>query len=330
MIQQLFTMESAHPKGTDTNFAVWVALLATMALCAWSACAQEPPLTIAIIQPYNISAYYDAVEGFIEQLRRELKQDFQTVVYESTDGLYAAMHQRSLTAGAAKIDLILTVGTQATSDIAQHVTDIPVVFTMVLNPERSVQDAPNVVGASVNIPVDLQFGMIHEVLPGARNIGVIYDPARNARLIEESARIAEQLGYRLKRFPVTSQKDVPDALEQVGKEADVLWGIVDDTVYTSQTARAIIQFTWKEQIPFIGPSEPYVKAGALWALVFDNKDVGRQSAMLAGQILSGSSVAALQETIPRKIGWILNLRTAKLIGIEFPKKILNQAWEAYE
>ncbi len=322
-------MKYASINYADPGFRVWAALLVIVA-CAGGLSAQEPPLTIAIIQPYNISAYYDAVEGFSEQLRRELKQDFQIVVYESTEGLYAAMQQRSLTAGASDIDLILTVGTQATSDIVQHVTDIPIVFTMVLNPERIVQDAANVIGASLNIPIELQFSMIQEALPGARDIGVIYDPARNARLIEDSARIAAQLGYRLKSFPVTSQKDIPQALEQVGKEADVLWGIVDDTVYTSRTAEAIIQFAWKEQLPFIGTSEAYVKAGALWALAFDNADIGRQSATLAVRILSGSPISSLQGTIPGKIGWIVNLRTAKLIGVEFPKQIINQAWEAYE
>ena len=311
------------------GFKLWAALMLVV-VCAGRVLAQEQPLTIAIIQPYNISAYYEAIEGFSDQLRRELQHDFQTVVYESTEGLYAAMQQRSLTTDASDIDLILTVGTQATSDIAQRVTDIPVVFTMVLNPERIVHDAPNVVGASLNIPVELQFSMIKEVLPAARNIGVIYDPGRNAGFIKESARTAQQLGYSLKQFPVTSQKDIPQALEQVGKEADLLWGIVDDTVYTSQTARAIIQFTWKKQIPFIGTSEPYVKAGALWTLAFESTDIGRQSATLASRILGGVPVTSLRETIPRKIGWIINLRTADLIGVEFSKKITNQAWEAYE
>lgn len=297
---------------------------------AWKMGAQEQPLTIAIIQPYNISAYYEAVEGFTEQLRRQLQQDFQTVVYESPEGLYSAMKQRQLTANVPGIDLILTVGTQATAEVSKQITEIPIVFTMVLDPERTVQDTQNVVGVSVNIPVELQFGMIKEVLPTAKDIGVIYDPGRNARFIEDSARIAAQFGLRLKQFPVTSQKDIPAALEQVSKEADVLWGIVDNTVYTSQTARSIIQTTWKKQLPFIGTSEAYVKAGALWALVFENKDIGRQSAMLASQILSGTSAASLQETIPRKIGWIINLRTAKLIGVEFSNKIIDQAWEAYE
>jgi putative ABC transport system substrate-binding protein len=291
---------------------------------------QNRPLTIAIIQPYDISAYHKAVEGFIEQLRTQLKRDFTTIVYESKEGLEAALEQRRLNPEMSGIDLILTVGSKATTEVAQNITNIPIVFTMVLNPERTLQDAQNVVGVSLNIPVELQFRMIKQVLPTAKNVGVIYNPAQNASVVEESAKIAEQEGLRLKRFPVNSPKDIPDALEQVSEQADILWGIVDETVYTSRTTVSIIQTTWKKQLPFVGTSEPYVKAGALWALVFDNKDVGRQSARLASQILMGTSVKTLQGTSPQKIGWILNLRTAKLIGIEFPEHIINQAWEAYE
>lgn len=317
------------PNTTQRCFSL-LSLLILLMGCASGSSAQDRPFTIAIIQPYNISAYHEAVAGFIEQLRRQLHHDFQTVVYESPEGLYGAMQQRQLTADGSNVDLILTVGTQATTEVSKRVTDIPIVFTMVLNPERIVQNVPNMVGASLNIPVELQFGMIKEVLPTAKDIGVIYDPQKNSRFVEDSARIASQLGFRLKPFPITSQKDIPEALDQVSQEADVLWGIVDDTVYTSRTTVSIIQTTWKKQIPFIGTSEPYVKAGALWAVVFENKDIGRQSATLATQILSGTPVSSLKETIPQKIGWIINLRTAKLIGVEFPKRIIDQAWEAYE
>ena len=153
------------------------------------------------------------------------------------------------------------MGSKATTDAAQKISDIPIVFTMVLNPERILRDAQNIVGASLNIPVELQFRMIKQVLPTAKHVGVIYDPHQNTSFVEESTRIARQEGLQLKRFPVNSPKDIPVALEQVSEKADVLWGIVDDTVYTSRTTVSIIQTTWKKQLPFIAPSEPYVKAG---------------------------------------------------------------------
>jgi putative ABC transport system substrate-binding protein len=305
---------------------------------------QEPP-TIAIIQPYDIKAYQEAVEGFLKHLGRRLKQDFNTIIYESPQGLYTTLSQEenSLTQSTdephfkngvhlnSNIDLILTVGTEATSEISRKISDIPIVFTMVLDPDNILTHRNDIVGASVDIPPETQLRMIKEVLPTVKKVGVIYDPNRNAGFMRDSVALAKKLGLQIKSFPVKSQKDIPKALQQVSKDADVLWGIVDDTVYNSQTAKFIIQDTVKKyRIPFIGISASYVKAGALYALVFDNRDIGRQSAELANRILGATPVAELQSTTPEKIRLALNLRTAELIGIEIPEKIIKKASTIYE
>jgi putative ABC transport system substrate-binding protein len=305
---------------------------------------QEPP-TIAIIQPYDIKAYQEAVEGFLSHLGRHLKQDFNTIIYESPQGLYTTLQQEKngsiqstdgphVKSGAhlnAGIDLILTVGTEATSEISRTISDIPIVFTMVLDPDNIFTYRNDIVGASVNIPPETQLKMIKEVLPTAKNVGVIYDPNRNADFVKNSTVLAKKLGLQIKSFPVKSQKDIPKALQRVSKDADVLWGIVDDTVYNSQTAKFVIQDTVRRyRIPFIGISASYVKAGALYALVFDNRDIGRQSAELANRILAATPVAELQSTTPERIRLALNLRTAELIGIEIPEKIIKKATIVYE
>ena len=292
--------------------------------------AQQSPLTIAIVQPHDVSAYNEAVEGFLTQLGRSLKHDFNTVVYETPQGLYATLEKEKNPAKPSGIDLILTVGTEATAAVSRKITDIPIVFTMVLNPESILTPRPDIVGASLNIPVELQFNMIKEILPTAENVGIIYDPARNAGFVEKIAAFAEKFHLQIKSFPVTSQKDIPKALEQLDEEADVLWGIVDNTVYTSQTAKFVIRDTVEKHIPFIGISASYVKAGALCALVFDNQDIGRQAAELARQILSGTPASELQTTTPEKIAIAINLRTAEIIGVTIPKNILEQAPIMYE
>ncbi len=293
--------------------------------------SQQDPLTIAIIQPQDITAYYEAVDGFLKHLGRHLKPDFNTIVYESPQGLYARLEQEKKNLiNSSDIDLILTVRTEATSEVSHKISDIPIVFTMVLDPERILNYRSNIVGASVNIPSEVQLNMIKEILPSVENVGVIYDPNRNSNFVEQSTVLAEKLGLRIKPFPVKSQKDIPKTLQQLRKEAEVLWGIVDNTVYTSQTAKYIIEYTQKERLPFIGISTSWVKAGALWALMFDNEDIGRQSADLARRLLSGTPVSDLQTTTPERIHLAINLRTADIIGIEIPKKIREQASIIYE
>jgi putative ABC transport system substrate-binding protein len=295
------------------------------------ASAQQPPLTIAIIQPHDVTAYQEAVDGFLKQLRRSLQQEINPIIYESPQGLYTSLQQaNNAMTSASPIALILTVGTEATAEIAQTITNIPIVFTMVLDPKNILNQRQDIVGASLNIPPEFQLNMIKEVLPDAHHIGVLYDPTKHINFIEDHTQVMEKFDFTLHPFPVSSPKDIPKALEQVRQQADVLWGIVDNTVYTSKTTEFIIRYTIKEKIPFIGLSASYVKAGALCALVFDNKDIGRQAAELAGRLLSGTSVSELQTSVPEKIGLAINRRTAEIIGVKIPQNMVEKAVIVYE
>lgn len=302
--------------------------------CARPAVAQDTPAdapTIAIIQPRNVAAYQEAVEGFLHHLRRVFPERFNTVIYESPEGLYQTLQIEAKTPSAgSNVSLIVTIGSSATNDVARKIRAIPIVFSMVLDPDALLDGQTNVVGASLNIPEELQFQMIASLLPSAKTIGIMYDPQKNEAAMQKHREAAAASGLIIKAFPVASPKEIPAALEQIGNQTDALLGIVDGTVYTSQSAEAIIRQTLKQRLPFIGISSSYVKAGALCALFFDNQDIGRQTAELAGQILSGASVVTLKNTAPDNIHVAVNARTAKIIGVTIPKPILDQASIVYE
>lgn len=298
-----------------------------MLWCASSVLGQSRPLTIAIIQPYDLKEYHEAVEGFVEELRTRLRQEFTPVVYESAQDLVNARR----TLKGPPVNLILSVGTEATAEVAHTIFDIPVVFTMVLEPETILSERPDLAGVSISIPVDIQFSMLQQILPATKRIGILYDPALNTGFVQESIPAAERLGLSIHAVPVTSPKDISNALKTLSRQADVLWGITDSTVYTSQTARFIIQDTvMKYKIPFIGPSESYVKAGALYALFIKAKDIGRQSANLAGQILTDPTGTQRRMVKPETVRLSLNLRTANLIGVKIPEHVVNRAEVIYE
>ena len=303
----------------------------TPGIQGWSA---EPSaarnVTIAIVQPQNVHAYQEAVNGFLTTLRANFSSPVNIIEYDSPEGLYKTLKPSSDSAERAEIDLIVAIGTNAAAEISKTIQHIPIVFSMVLDPETVLQHRRDMVGASLNIPVELQLKFIKEILPAAKTVGVIYDPNRNAEYVQRLHAAAAPFRLEIKTFPVTSQKDIPQALDSVRAQTDVLLGIVDNTVYTSRTTEFIIRFTVQEQLPFIGLSLSYVKAGALCSLVFDNYDIGRQTAELAQKILAGVLPAALQITTPEKLDIALNLRTAKIIGVSIPKQIQRNAAIVYE
>lgn len=287
-------------------------------------------LVIAIVQPQQVSAYQEAVQGFLEQLRQHLTQRFTAIIYEKPDKLYEELDRYASEGNAAPIQLIVTVGTTATADVLRKVHNIPVLFSMVLDPENILQNRTDVVGASLNIPFTLQIELISKVLPRVETVGLLYDPEKSENTVQEYLTLAKHSDFHLKAFPVTSPKELPKALSKVSKETDALLGIVDSSVYTSRTTEFIIRYTIKNQLPFIGISPSYVKAGALCSLVFDSRDVGRQTAQLALKILKGTPPEDLEITVPEKIHFALNLKTADIIDVYIPGKIQDKAAIVYE
>jgi len=305
--------------------------LTPTALAEDDADSVETP-TIVIIQPRSVAAYQDAVQGFLRALRILSPVRFDVMIFDEPAGLYKLLDAANAkyTPIRSDIRLIVTIGSSATLDISQHIQDIPILFSMMFDSERIPSNLTNVTGVSLRIPNNLQFQMIANIFPTAKEIGVIYDAQKNEAIMQRLITEAKTMNLKIKPFPVTSQKEIPDALERLGKEADALLGIVDSMVYTSKTAGSIIRYTIKHRLPFIAISSSYVKAGALCALEIDPEDIGRQTAILAHKILSGTPAKELSIVTPEKINLAVNLRTADIIGVAIPKSIREKASILYE
>jgi putative ABC transport system substrate-binding protein len=111
---------------------------------------------------------------------------------------------------------------------------------------------------------------------------------------------------------------------------DVLWMVADSTVYTPRSTEFILQYTLGHQIPFVGLSAKYVKAGALFAVSWDYTDLGEQAGELAHQILAGKTPAELAVATPRKLPLVLNMKSARSLGVKIPRKVIEGASEVYE
>ena len=116
-------------------------------------------------------------------------------------------------------------------------------------------------------------------------------------------------------------------MEQLERRADVLWGIPDQTVLSAQTAEQVLLFSFRKRIPFVGLSAEWVKAGALYALERDYRDVGKQCGGLVVKILGGTPPSALSPQTPRTVFYDVNLRTAERLQITLSDEILADARE---
>ena len=292
------------------------------------------PVTVAgelviALKSLEVKPYETALKSFKETLR-EKSYDLNVEEYvlkgdaEQKDGLLAEIKKKSPR-------LIVTLGSAATSYIAEDIKDTPVVFCMVLNPTASgfIQSmnasGNNMTGASLDIPLEAQFEALRSVIPSARKVGVIYNPSETESVIQEATKAAEQIGLELVSIPIISEEEVPEALRTLDGKVDALWSVADSTVFSRGSTKFILLHTLRNKIPFIGLSPAFVKAGALMALATDYQEVGTQCGELAVRILSGDHPSSLPITMPRTITMYLNLNTAEIIGLKIPSDRMKGA-----
>ena len=229
----------------------------------------------------------------------------------------------------AKPDLIVTMGSLATASALANSTTEPIVFSMVLYPEQSgfLDGRRRVTGASLDIPVDVQFAYVQRLLPNARRVGVLFHPAETGTVVEQARATAAKRGLTLVAKPVTEHDDVVDAMETLMEQVDVVWSVADGYVFTPQATSALILASLRRGVPLIGLSSAHVRAGALAAIYCDYDDVGEQTASLVLRVLQGAAPGDLPITVPRRVGLALNLRTAERLRVTLPPDVAAEAEE---
>jgi len=232
-------------------------------------------------------------------------------------------------------DLIVTIGSKSTALVSKNIKDIPIVFSAVLNPissgfARSMwSSGNNLTGSSLDIPVRTQLEKFKLIVPGLQRVGVIF--TRDSEpVVAEAKRVCKEIGLELVPMSISAEKEIPEAIENLGQKTDGLWAVADTVIFTPQSTQYLFLYTLRNGIPVMGPFPSFVKAGALFTLAWNDKDVGRQSGELALRVLSGEDPRQIPITTPRMIYLILNLRTAEQINIEIPPHIVSVAKEVYQ
>lgn len=236
--------------------------------------------------------------------------------------------------------VIVTIGSGLTALLSDSIKDIPVVFAGVLQPEASgfvaSRKTPggNVTGASLDIPPAVQFKYFLQVCPNVRKLGIIYSD-NTASLIPHARIVAEQAGLSLVPIKVEQNKrgsyerQVNKALDSLLKTVDGLWSLADPAIFSNISTKLIISKTLRRRVPMMGFSSTIVESGALFALDFDYKDIGRQTGGLILRILGGEKPARLSVTRPGIIWFHYNENTAKRIAVDVPEQLRVIAKEVH-
>ncbi|MBI4574020.1 MAG: ABC transporter substrate-binding protein [candidate division NC10 bacterium] len=304
-------------------------LFLAIALVLHSAVTGTAAETILAITSAPAEAYQTALARFKGALRRT---GFAGGIEEVGLKPGGVEGERLIQAIRAKRPvLVVTLGSEATARVTPQIKDLPVVFCMALNPVASgfvpelERPGGNVTGASLDVPLSTQFEAIRSVVPAARRVGVLFNPAQTGSVVLQAGKAAQEAGLTLVPRAVQTPAEVPRALEGLGRQTDFLWAVADSTVFFGGSTEHILRYTLTNGIPFMGLSPAFVQAGALMALAVDYGAVGEQCGALALQVLAGRAPAGLAVTVPERVTLHLNLRTAENIGLKIPSQAMKGA-----
>jgi putative ABC transport system substrate-binding protein len=288
-----------------------------------------------VLKSWDLPEYNVALNEFTDVLIR-YGLDCRTLiltVMDKTEGVESLKKEIRI----FKPDIILTVGSRATEIAAENFKNTPIIFSMVLYPVASnfvkSMDHPggNVTGAAIDIPLRRQFQLLSRIVPGLERVGVLYSPEETQPVIDEARRVAQSMGLNLIVEKIESESNVPEALSNLERQnIQAIWSVADGKVFTAQSTRYIIEQAVRREIPFMGPYNGFVRAGALVALTANYRDNGRQAAEIAIRVLNGANPATIPVATPQKVEMALNLRVASHIKVRIPESIVEQADQVFE
>lgn len=169
-------------------------------------------------------------------------------------------------------------------------------------------------------PPARQLELIRLALPAVRNVGLLVggESRGHSAALEKSAK---ERGMELVSSPV-GQSGLFPALQQVLADAEVLLALPDPTVFNSQTAANILMAAYRRQVPLVGFSPAYVKAGALLALYSTPTQVGARGGEVLRQAMAGKSLPPPQW--PREFTVGVNQDVARSLGLALDEQLLGE------
>lgn len=236
-------------------------------------------------------------------------------------------------------DVILATNTPTARSLKQATQSIPVVFVGLADPvaEGVVASLPkptgNVTGfTSFNGAIAGKWlQLLKEISPGIERIAVMYNPitAPHAIFLPVMESISAQLAITLMRTPVTDTKGIESAISELARLPAAGLAALPD-VFMGLHGRETFEQATRTRLPTVGPLRSYAISGALVTYGSNFNILFQQSAAYLDRILHGEKPSELPVQEPTSYELIVNLKTAKSLGLEVPPALLARADEVIE
>ena len=238
-----------------------------------------------------------------------------------------------------KVDVIITSNNQATLAARNVTTTIPIVSTSMTDPigfgfvVSEARPATNVTGLLVRVEgqAGKQLEVARDLLPAMKRIGLLINPGNPSNAVQrkEIEAIAGKLGMSLVSAEVHTRDAVGPAFQTFAREGADIVIVLTDAVFLV-LRRQIATFALTTRLPTVYGWREHVEDGGLISYGSDLRECFRRAATYVNKILKGERPADLPVELPAKLELVINLATAKALGLDVPSTLLARADEVIE
>jgi putative tryptophan/tyrosine transport system substrate-binding protein len=287
----------------------------------------------------NLAAGSHLAEGFRQGLRDLGYVEGRNVVieYRAAEGKWDRFPALAAELVALKVDVIVASGTPAALAAKQATRTIPIVFAAVADPVTSglvtslARPGGNVTGLSVLAPelVGKCLEQLTPAVPGITRVAVLWHPGAFGErtekdMLKEAEVAARALGVRLQFVQARGPADIDRAFSDMTRARAGALAVLTSSMLFGERRR-LVDLAAKNRLPAVYPWREGVDAGGLMSYGPDLADLSRRAATYVDKILKGAKPADLPVEQPTKFELVINLKTAKVLGLTIPQSVLARA-----
>ena len=280
-------------------------------------------------------------EAFRQGLRELGYVEGKTIAieYRYAEGKFERLHDFAAELVRLKVDVILASSAPETGAAKRATTSIPIVFGVHGDPVGTgdvaslAKPGGNITGMASMAP-DLsgkRLELLKETFPRIARIAVLWNRANAAKAEDwrETQGAAQALGLTLQSREVRGPDDFPRAFAAMRTQPPDAFLTLDDPVLLNSRT-SIVAFAAKQHLPVIYPQRDYTDAGGLMSYGPSISDMFRRASTYVDKILKGANPANLPVEQPTKFELVINLKTAKALGLTIPPSVLGRADEVIQ
>jgi len=323
------------------GLAVVLGLNLTLASLAAEAQPEGKVYRIGYLSPVPLSA--PPVSRLTEAFRQGLRElgwvEDQNIVIEcrTAEGRFDRLPDLAAELVRLKMDVIVAAATPAAVAAKNATATIPIVGVSMADPDRLglikslARPGGNVTGVSYSVELETlgkSLELLNSAVPKVRRVAILSNPANpgHALAIRKLKVVAQSLGLQLQLLEARGPDEVDGAFAAMTKEHAGAVLAVSDTLFYVHRLR-LADLTAQNRLPSIYGLREIVEVGGLMSYGANTADMFRRAATYVDKILKGAKPADLPVEQPTKFELVINLKTAKALGLTIPQSVLIRADE---